>query len=562
MARVTVEDCIEKIDNRFDLVLMAAHRARMISAGSQITIDRDNDKNPVVSLREIGDGAISPEDLREDLIHSLQKYVEVDEPEKQCRAAARRRCIRRRQLRHDERRRAAARHREPRAAGTPRRLISRQRSAYSDQAPGFVGRSFLFRAALMLPLPAARIAAAMMRQYELVERVQAYNPHADEKLLNKAYVYAMQKHGSQKRASGDPYFNHPLEVAAILTDLKLDDATIAVGAAARHHRGHRRHPRRDRPAVRPRNRRDRRRPDQDRAPATSSPAKRRRPRTCASCCSPSRPTCGCCWSSSPTACTTCAPSTSCRPKSSKRIAEETMDIYAPLAGRMGMQDMRSPSSRTWRSSALQPDHYRAITDRLAECSRGSSRARSTIIKRELTEKLKTEGIDAKVSARVKSPWSICHQDRAQADRARTAVGHDRLPPGRYGPSRTATARSVIVHTNWKVVPGRFKDYISVPKHNDYRSIHTTIVGPGRQRIELQIRTEEMHRIAEYGIAAHAAYKEGADLSQTRQGEQGLRLAAPDHRASDRRAPARKTSSNTPSWSCSRTRCSASPRAAG
>jgi DNA-directed RNA polymerase subunit omega len=82
VARVTVEDCIEKIDNRFDLVLMAAHRARMISAGAAITVDRDNDKNPVVSLREIGDGAISPEDLREDLIHSLQKYVEVDEPER------------------------------------------------------------------------------------------------------------------------------------------------------------------------------------------------------------------------------------------------------------------------------------------------------------------------------------------------------------------------------------------------------------------------------------------------------------------------------------------------
>lgn len=81
MARVTVEDCIEKVENRFDLVLMAAHRARMISSGAQITVDRDNDKNPVVSLREIGDGAISPEDLREDLIHSLQKHVEVDEPE-------------------------------------------------------------------------------------------------------------------------------------------------------------------------------------------------------------------------------------------------------------------------------------------------------------------------------------------------------------------------------------------------------------------------------------------------------------------------------------------------
>ena len=81
VARVTVEDCIEKIDNRFDLVLMAAHRARMISSGSQITIDRDNDKNPVVSLREIAEKTVSPEDLKEDLIHSLQKYVEVDEPE-------------------------------------------------------------------------------------------------------------------------------------------------------------------------------------------------------------------------------------------------------------------------------------------------------------------------------------------------------------------------------------------------------------------------------------------------------------------------------------------------
>src|SRR5258708_8820573 len=81
MARVTVEDCIDKVDNRFDLVLLAAHRARMISSGSQLTVDRDNDKNPVVSLREIADSTISPEDLREELVHSLQKFVEVDEPQ-------------------------------------------------------------------------------------------------------------------------------------------------------------------------------------------------------------------------------------------------------------------------------------------------------------------------------------------------------------------------------------------------------------------------------------------------------------------------------------------------
>lgn len=81
MARVTVEDCIDKVENRFDLVLLASHRGRMISSGAQITVERDNDKNPVVALREIADTTISPEDLREDLIHSLQKYVEVDEPE-------------------------------------------------------------------------------------------------------------------------------------------------------------------------------------------------------------------------------------------------------------------------------------------------------------------------------------------------------------------------------------------------------------------------------------------------------------------------------------------------
>jgi len=81
MARVTVEDCIDKVENRFELVLLAAHRARMVSSGAPLTLDRDNDKNPVVALREIAEQTVSPEDLKEDFIHSMQKYVEVDEPE-------------------------------------------------------------------------------------------------------------------------------------------------------------------------------------------------------------------------------------------------------------------------------------------------------------------------------------------------------------------------------------------------------------------------------------------------------------------------------------------------
>ena len=179
----------------------------------------------------------------------------------------------------------------------------------------------------------------MMRQYDLIERVRRYNPNTDEALLNRAYVYAMKAHGEQKRASGDPYFSHPLEVAAILTDLKLDDATIA--AALLHDTIE------DTPTTRAEI-------DQIFGPdighlvegltklksSTWFRARPSRPRTCASCCWRSPTTCACCWSSSPTGCTTCARSTTCRPKARRRIAEETLDIYAPLAGRMGMQEMR------------------------------------------------------------------------------------------------------------------------------------------------------------------------------------------------------------------------------
>ncbi len=129
------------------------------------------------------------------------------------------------------------------------------------------------------------------------------------------------------------------------------------------------------------------------------------------------------------------------------------------------------------------------------------------IKKELTAKFLEQGIPARVSSRVKSAWSIA----TKIDRKQIALEQlsDMIGFRIVVPTVADCYRALgIVHTNWKVVPGRFKDYISVPKHNDYRSIHTTIVGLGRQRIELQIRTEDMHRIAEYGIAAHSAYKEG------------------------------------------------------
>ena len=135
MARVTVEDCIDKVENRFDLVLLASHRARMISSGSQITIERDNDKNPVVALREIAETTISPGDLKEDLIHCLQKYVEVDEPEPEVpligAGAVPGRCRRHRGGgRPHERGRAAQGPRRPGAAG---RAAGRRRNSQSSK---------------------------------------------------------------------------------------------------------------------------------------------------------------------------------------------------------------------------------------------------------------------------------------------------------------------------------------------------------------------------------------------------------------------------------------------
>ncbi|KRB01083.1 GTP pyrophosphokinase [Devosia sp. Root685] len=348
----------------------------------------------------------------------------------------------------------------------------------------------------------------MMRQYELVERVQAYNPNADEQLLNKAYVYAMQKHGSQKRASGDPYFNHPLEVAAILTELKLDDASIAVGLlhdtvedtdATRaeidqifgpeiativdgltkierlnlvsREEAQAENLRKLLLAI-----------SQDvRVLLVKLADRLHNMRTLQY----------------------------MRADKQQRIAQETMDIYAPLAGRMGMQDMRNElEDLSFR--ILQPDHYTAIIERLEQLQAENKETIDTIT-RELTERLSAEGITPRVKARVKSPYSIFSKIQRKSialEQLSDMIGFRVI----VGSTEECYRTVGFIHTTWKVVPGRFKDYISVPKHNDYRSIHTTIVGPSRQRVELQIRTEEMDRIAEFGIAAHALYKDGSSAN--------------------------------------------------
>jgi guanosine-3',5'-bis(diphosphate) 3'-pyrophosphohydrolase len=346
----------------------------------------------------------------------------------------------------------------------------------------------------------------MMRQYELVERVRRYNPQADEALLDRAYVYAMKAHGEQMRASGDPYFSHPLEVAAILTDLKLDDATIVaallhdtiedtettraeidqlfgrnIGALVDGLTKLKRLELVSKEAKQAENLRKLLLAISDdvRVLLVKLADRLHNMRTIHH----------------------------KQPDSRRRTAEETLDIYAPLAGRMGMHEMREElEDLSFRE--LNPDAYRVVNERLVVLE-ARSLGLITEIEQQLTKKLADRGITAHVTGRRKRAYSIWRKME------RKAVGFEQLSDifgFRVIVSSLAECYQTlgIVHTTWPVVPGRFKDYISTPKQNDYSSLHTTVIGPGRQRVELQIRTEEMHRLAEYGIAAHAQYKDGGD----------------------------------------------------
>jgi RelA/SpoT family (p)ppGpp synthetase len=313
----------------------------------------------------------------------------------------------------------------------------------------------------------------------------------------------MRAHGEQKRASGDPYFSHPLQVAAILTDLKLDDATIAAALlhdtiedtdATRaeidrlfgHEIGHlveglTKLKKLDLVSKEAKQAENLRKlllaiADDVRVLLIKLADRLHNMRTL-----------------------------EYRPPEARRItAEETLDIYAPLAGRMGMQEMREElEDLSFRE--LNPDAYKVITERL-ETLAERSKAWIAEIEQQLTRKLADSGIAAEVTGRRKRAYSIWRKME------RKAVGFEQLSDI-FG-FRVVVGSVVecyqalgIVHTTWPVVPGRFKDYISTPKQNDYRSIHSTVIGPGKQRVELQIRTREMHQIAEYGIAAHALYKD-------------------------------------------------------
>jgi len=348
----------------------------------------------------------------------------------------------------------------------------------------------------------------MMRQYELVERVQKYDPTADEALLNRAYVYAMRAHGSQKRASGAPYFSHPLEVAAILTELKLDDATIAtallhdviedtdatrteidqlfgaeIGALVD---GLTKIKRLDLVSKQAEQAENFRKlliaiSSDIRVLLVKLADRLHNMRTLEH----------------------------MKPESRKRNSEETLEIYAPLAGRMGMQALRDELEEhafRW----LNPEAHRTVTEKLEEL-RAKNEGLVEEIETALKEKLAEVGIQAEVKGREKKAYSVWSK---MANKQISLEQLSDIYAFRVVVDTVDDCYRVlgVAHTTWRTVPGRFKDYISTPKQNNYQSIHTTVVGPRHQRVELQIRTRAMHSVAEYGVAAHAFYKDAQKMN--------------------------------------------------
>ena len=358
---------------------------------------------------------------------------------------------------------------------------------------------------LTAPPPRAR-RRKLMRQTELVDRVKAYDPGADEALLNRAYVYAMKAHGKQFRASGDPYFAHPLEVAAILTELKLDEATIAT--ALLHD-------------------------TIEDTVATYEDIKQHFGGEIADLVDGVTKLTGLEIFSERTKQAEnfrklmLAMSNDIRvllvkladrlhnmrtlqfikqPEKRRRIAQETFDVYAPLAGRIGMQHMRE-ELEDLAFAELHPDARNSIITRMErmDTSRGKLIDRITDqIKRKLAE----NNVEAWVYGRSKRPFSIWR--KLQEKQINFEQLSDLFAFRVILKSEADCYRTLgILHLAWPAVPARFKDFISTPKPNGYRSLHTTLIGPEKQRVEVQIRTQEMHDVAERGVAAHWRYRDVA-----------------------------------------------------
>src|SRR6266404_6763536 len=354
----------------------------------------------------------------------------------------------------------------------------------------------------------------MMRQFELVERVRTYDPAVNEDALNRAYVFSMKAHGAQMRASGDPYFSHPVEVAGILAQMKLDSSSIITGLLhdtvedtlatledierifgpdiARLVDGVTKLSRIELQSDHTKQAENFRKlvlamSEDIRVLLVKLADRLHNMQTLRYIKDDDK---------------------------RRRIARETMDIYAPLAERIGMHRMKD-ELEDLAFAELYADARQSLKTRLAFLREKGGDLVSRIIGA-LDATLREGGIaNAQVSGREKSPYAIWRKMQ------RKNVGFEQLSDIM---AFRITVDSVeecyhalgILHSAYPVVPGRFKDYISTPKPNNYRSLHTGVIGPERQRIEVQIRTREMHEVGELGVAAHWRFKQDAPKLDGRQ----------------------------------------------
>ncbi|MBT3237937.1 MAG: bifunctional (p)ppGpp synthetase/guanosine-3',5'-bis(diphosphate) 3'-pyrophosphohydrolase [Rhodospirillaceae bacterium] len=354
----------------------------------------------------------------------------------------------------------------------------------------------------------------MIRQVELVELVKSYDPNSNEDALNRAYVFSMKAHGSQKRASGDPYFLHPLEVAGILTDYRLDTSTIItallhdtiedtlatqeeveglfgdeIGALVdgvtkltriEMQSDHAKQAENFRKLLLAMS-------EDIRVLLVKLADRLHNMRTL---------------------------HFIKKEDKRRRIAMETMEIYAPLAERIGMQEMKN-ELEDLAFAQINPEARDSIVARL-DFLRKEGSDLIVRIEKELKKTLEDGGLkDVMINGREKLPYSIWrkmqHKD-VSFEQLSDIMAFRIIVPDVNDIYKALG----VLHDAYRVVPGRFKDYISTPKPNGYRSLHTGVLGPEQHRIEIQLRTGDMHEIAENGVAAHWTYKQGKERTEGRQ----------------------------------------------
>ncbi len=349
----------------------------------------------------------------------------------------------------------------------------------------------------------------MLNQKELIEKVKNYNRFFNPETLSKAYIFAVNAHKNQKRDEGKPYIIHPVAVASILTDLKLDSATITTGLL--HDTIEDTH------ATYKTVEKEFGKEVADLVDGVTKISQLEGKALLNSKAENFRKF-------------ILATSKDIRvllvkladrlhnmrtlnfvPDSNKRArkATETMEIYVPLADRMGMNRIRD-ELEDLSFEELNPEPRKLIVDRLS--LNKSTRDKHFIeISKNFEEKLKDKGVNAKIVGREKTPFSIWRKmqsRRVSLEQLTDIIGFRII----VDDIETCYKALGIFHSNWSTIPGKFKDYISTPKINSYKSIHTAVIGPNKERIEIQIRTKQMHDFAERGIASHWIYKSSEKIS--------------------------------------------------